>query len=105
LLVVAGVAILTIAGATSDEACGEEQHDGVDDRADNSGTKMDTNLRNQQVASEGANASYYYVPPRQKDRPPRRLSLDRYMTIPLRESCLDFHRAATGEPRLPERRL
>ncbi|MGA3399986.1 MAG: hypothetical protein ABSC95_12265 [Acetobacteraceae bacterium] len=51
--------------ATSDKPDDEKQHDGayggVDDRTDNSHTKMDTEPRQQPVADEGADNADYHV--------------------------------------------
>jgi hypothetical protein len=53
------------AAPISDEPDDEKQHDradgGIDDRADNSDTKMETELRHQPVANEGADNPDYHV--------------------------------------------
>jgi hypothetical protein len=60
-----GVAILNFAGPTLAQLGDEEQQRaadrGADDHAGGSGTKMDTELRNQEVASKSANSSDCYI--------------------------------------------
>jgi hypothetical protein len=57
-----------------DEPDDEQQYDGadggVDDRADNSVAKMDSELRQQPVADEGTDNSDYHVTNYAKTRPP-----------------------------------
>src|SRR5260221_11170231 len=62
----APTAVPSAAAATMDEPDDEQQHDGadggVDNRADNSGTKMDSERRQQPVADEGADNAEYKPP-------------------------------------------
>jgi hypothetical protein len=86
----------------------EEQHGGADrggdDRAGSSGTKMDTEQRNEPDASKGANSSDYYVT-NPAARPTNKEIFDRQVhSAPLTEIRLNSHKAWLGHTTVAQAR-
>jgi hypothetical protein len=101
-----GSAILNFAGPSLYKLGDEEQQGGADrggdDRAGSSGTKMDTEQRNQPDASKGTNSSDYYVT-NPTARPTNKEIFDRQVhSGPVTEICLNSHKASTGRTTIAE---